>query len=181
VTVASHYADRAHHRSWHLCCDTQFLISDSSFMPLLVGTSESHSISTGAGHQPRRQNSEQYSELARAAIMSSLNSSPQSGYDTPTSDDGHNSVQPVTGLMPPPKSAFGRTATSNGTAPTKQAPTPHTMGASLGAALTDTPAITPASSAPGSPQMLVLQRNLLQDLSLRPQLRCQYILCTDSS
>ena len=85
--------------------------------------------------------------------MSSLNSSPQSGYDTSTSDDGQITSQPIAGLMPPPKTAFGRTATSNGTGPTKQAPAPHSMGTALGTALTDTPAITPASSAPGSPQM----------------------------
>lgn len=149
-------------------------------MSLLVGTQESHSTSAGAGHQPRRQNSEQYSELARAAIMSSLNSSPQSGYDTPTSDDGRTPVQPVTGLMPPPKSAFGRTAASNGTALTKQAPAPHSMGSALGTALTDTPAITPASSAPGSPQMSVHLRMPSHWCNLHAQLPCQYILCTDS-
>lgn len=122
-------------------------------MPLLGGDHPFQSTSAGAGHYPKRQNSEQYSELARAAIMSSVNSSPQSGYDTPTSDDGHTPTQSGAGLMPPPKTAFGRIAASNGTATTKQIPVQHSMSAALGAALTDTPAITPASSAPGSPQM----------------------------
>lgn len=117
-------------------------------MPLLEGDNEVSPASVGKYRNPQRQNSEQYSEIARAAIMSSLNSSPQSGYHT--SDDEHHSSHPApAGLMPPPRTAFGRVATTNGSAPIKQIPAPH----SLGAALTDTPAITPASTAPSSPQM----------------------------
>ena len=118
-------------------------------MSLLGGDNEVHPAPTSAHRNPQRQSSEQYSEIARAAIMSSLNSSPQSSYYH-TSDDEHHPSNPApVGLMPPPKTTFGRGATTNGNALIKQMPALHW----LGAALTDTPAITPASTAPSSPHM----------------------------
>ena len=137
---------------------TSVLSSHTLLMPLLGGDADPQPAPSGTFRHPQRKNSEQYSDIARAAIMSSLNSSPQSGYDTSTSDDGHNTTHlGPTGLMPPPKTAFGRTGTANGSALSKSMPAPH----SLGTALTDTPAITPASTAPSSPQMY--EPNLLSN------------------
>ncbi|EHY61305.1 6-phosphofructo-2-kinase [Exophiala dermatitidis] len=94
-----------------------------------------------------RRVSEQYSDLARTAIMTNASSSPN-----PEAQQSMNNVatsnQP--GLMPPPKTPFGRASSNLG--PSKAQPQPQPQPANntaMGIALTD----TPAPSAPGSPQI----------------------------
>src|SRR5271154_5550541 len=110
-------------------------------MPLLENRRPT-SPSPGAGlaAQVRRQ-SERYSVVARAAIMSSVNNTPQSEYDGPVLEI--RSLHHAS-LVPPPKPAFGKSST--GHMPNK---TIINFPNALGASLTDTPAPT----APGSPQM----------------------------
>ncbi|KIV92581.1 hypothetical protein, variant 1 [Exophiala mesophila] len=91
------------------------------------------------GSVPTRQLSDQYSNLARVAIMTNASSTSNS-----LSDSSLNHVAYHSSLMPPPKTAFGRTPSSY--SPAK--PVPQSSH-SLGKALTDTPAPT----APSSPQI----------------------------
>lgn len=104
-------------------------------MPLVEGEANP-SLFPGVSLQRLRRQSEQYSDIARAAIMSSVNSSPHS---EPDSTHGENASST---LMPPPKMAHGRA--SPGLHPNK--PIPHS---GVGPALSD----TPLPSAPASPQM----------------------------
>lgn len=116
-------------------------------MPLLDGLA-SASTPGGAGQPPKRRQSEQYSDLARAAIMSSTNSSPTSELDLPNAE--HDVAHKVSSLMPPPKSALGRTPAAHLASMKPFHPLPQqSLSAALGVALTDTPAPT----APNSPQM----------------------------
>src|SRR5271154_527111 len=96
-------------------------------MPLLENRRPT-SPSPGAGlaAQVRRQ-SVRYSVLARAAIMSSVNNTPQSEYDGPILEI--HSLHHAN-LMPPAKSAFSRSSTSY--MPNKTLINfPHPPGASL--------------------------------------------------
>ncbi len=122
-------------------------------MPLLEGDKPA-STPGGAGQTPSRRQSEQYSDLARAAIMSSAsstNSSPSSELELPSHE--HEHPLRVSSLMPPPKSSLGRTANTTNPHPTASMkpfhPLPLQPFGGVGTALTDTPAPT----APNSPQM----------------------------
>lgn len=113
-------------------------------MPLLEG---GPSTSSGAGHPPPRRYSEQFSDLARAAIMSSANSSPASETEIPHID--HDASSKGSNLMPPPKTGLGRPPNTHLTPMKPFHPLPQQLQAGVGMALTDTPAPT----APNSPQM----------------------------
>ncbi|EXJ93298.1 6-phosphofructo-2-kinase [Capronia coronata CBS 617.96] len=91
-----------------------------------------------------RRFSEQYSDLARVAIMSNASTTSTTS-PNPNVEASLNLVANPPGLMPPPKTAFGRASSS--LTPNKIPPNPTNA---LGRALTD----TPASSAPTSPQIL---------------------------
>lgn len=113
-------------------------------MPLLEGSRQNPPPGTGPkppDSPPRtsfkRRASEAYSDLARAAIMTSASST---AYDS----ESLNHAAYHTSLMPPPKTAFGRSVTPSTS--NKSLPQPANA---LGRALTD----TPAPSAPNSPQM----------------------------
>ena len=106
-------------------------------MPLLEGSRSNPPPSPGAVPAAfSRRFSEQYSDLARVAIMTNASS---------TSYDGEslNHAAYHSSLMPPSKTVFGR----SGNVPTNKLPPTNAMGR----ALTD----TPAPSAPTSPQMSV--------------------------
>jgi hypothetical protein len=113
-------------------------------MPLLEGGT---SASSGVGHPPPRRHSEQFSDLARAAIMSSANSSPASETEFPHID--HDASHKISNLMPPPKTGHGRTANTHLNSMKPFHPLPQQQHGGVGIALTDTPTPT----APNSPQM----------------------------
>ena len=100
-------------------------------MPLLEGGVKA-SQSPAAGQQASRRSSQQYSELARSAIMSSI------PFEQPIPPENHVADRP----MPPPKTLSGRTLPL----PSSQKPVAQIHN---GAALTD----TPLPSAPTSPQI----------------------------
>lgn len=104
-------------------------------MPLLEGE-VNPSLFSGSSLQRLRRQSEQYSDIARTAIMSSVNSSPHS-----ETDPAHGETSSST-LMLPPRTVHGRA--SPGLYPNKSLP--H---GGVGASLTD----TPLPSEPASPQM----------------------------
>ncbi|KIW67976.1 hypothetical protein PV04_03953 [Phialophora macrospora] len=110
-------------------------------MPLLEGPRQTASPSTGSNtpNSPTsaRRISEAYSELARVAMITNASS-------TAHESDSASHAAYHSSLMPPPKTAFGRSATNTSTS--KLSPQPTNA---LGRALTD----TPAPSAPTSPQI----------------------------
>ena len=113
-------------------------------MPLLEG-----GISApppGVGHPPPRRHSQQFSDLARAAIMSSANSSPASETEFPHID---HDLHKGSNLMPPAKTGFGRSPNSHVNSMKPFHPLPLQSLGGVGIALTDTPLPT----APNSPQM----------------------------
>lgn len=116
----------------------------------LLGGARPSSQSSGAGRPPRRQASHQFSELARAAIMSSAQSSPASEHHVshPSVSDPHTEHHST--LMPPSTTPFGKAITPNGAS--KPLPQRALSHYALGAALTD----TPMPSQPSSPQMWVI-------------------------
>ena len=114
-------------------------------MPLLEGGPSASPPGVGPP-APRRQ-SEQFSDLARAAIMSSANSSPASETEFPHLD--HDASHKVAGLMPPTKTGLGRTSATHLNSMKAFHPLPQPAQGGVGNALTDTPAPT----APNSPQM----------------------------
>lgn len=106
-------------------------------MPLLGGP-QARTQSSGTGIPPKRRESEQFSGLAKIAMV-------QSSLAESHIPDPH-SVHHDT-LAPPSKTAYGKAVTQNG----MHKPPPQFL--SLGHALTDTPAPTPHSSHPTSPQI----------------------------
>lgn len=119
-------------------------------MPLLEGVSHHASAAAGPSHLRRRE-SEQYSTLARAAMLSvaSATSSVQSSPDSKKSGASVAEVPPAQhdSLMPPARSAFGRVADDR--TPQKNLPASSNAPSTLGRALSD----TPAPSTPVSPSM----------------------------
>jgi hypothetical protein len=114
-------------------------------MPLLEGGTSASP--PGVGHQPPRRHSVQFSDLARAAIMSSANSSPASETELPHID---YDVHKGSNLMPPAKTGFGRTPNPHVNSTMKPFhPLTQQSHGGVGIALTDTPLPT----APNSPQM----------------------------
>jgi hypothetical protein len=114
-------------------------------MPLLEGGTSASP--PGVGHQPPRRHSVQFSDLARAAIMSSANSSPASETELPHID---YDVHKGSNLMPPTKTGFGRTPNPHVNSTMKPFhPLTQQSHGGVGIALTDTPLPT----APNSPQM----------------------------
>src|SRR5207248_11401129 len=114
-------------------------------MPLLEGGTSASP--PGVGHPSPRRHSKQFSDLARAAIMSSANSSPASETELPQME--HDVPQKVSNLMPPPKTSLGRTPNVPPNAGKVFHPSHQQSQGAAGRALTDTPAPT----APSSPQM----------------------------
>jgi hypothetical protein len=113
-------------------------------MPLLEGGTSAPP--PGVGHLPPRRHSQQFSDLARAAIMSSANSSPGSETEFPHIDhDSHKGSN----LMPPAKTGFGRAPNPHVNSIKPFHPLPQQSLGGVGPALTDTPLPT----APNSPQM----------------------------
>jgi hypothetical protein len=113
-------------------------------MPLLEGGTSAPP--PGVGHLPPRRHSQQFSDLARAAIMSSANSSPGSETEFPHIDhDSHKGSN----LMPPAKTGFGRAPNPHVNSMKPFHPLPQQSLGGVGPALTDTPLPT----APNSPQM----------------------------
>jgi hypothetical protein len=121
----------------------------------LTETDQRPSQPTGAPRPPVRTNSQQFSTLAKSAIMSNAQATPTSPVRPLTVPPDYERSQTVrhatatvdtrseyhASLMPPPTTGTGRAA--NGLA--------HPPPRALGAALTD----TPMPSEPGSPQMSV--------------------------
>ncbi|KAH0828480.1 hypothetical protein AYO21_00386 [Fonsecaea monophora] len=109
-------------------------------MPLLEGSRQASPTPNPNSPDPvpaaifNRRPSEQFSDLARVAIMTNASASSHEG-------ESLNHVAYHSSLMPPPKTAFGRSASNLST----HKPSTSTWGR----ALTD----TPAPSAPTSPQI----------------------------
>jgi hypothetical protein len=113
-------------------------------MPLLEGGTSAPP--PGVGHLPPRRHSQQFSDLARAAIMTSANSSPTSETEFPHID---HDLHRGSNLMPPVKTGFGRSSNSHINSMKPFHPLPQQSLGGVGVALTDTPLPT----APNSPQM----------------------------